>query len=98
MWEIENMDTAVRIARELAENVSVPFAGAVFRPHAAIDALSSEEKGSEILKAAEQAGFELACGLTGKMTTETLSAVSQPLIGQEEYTQYMNGMRADAGE
>ena len=94
-WEIENMDTVLRIAREFAEDASVPFAGAVLRPHAAM-ALGSEEKGPEILKAAEQSGFELAS--TGEMKAETLSAVSQPLIGQEEYRQYMNQMRTSAGE
>lgn len=94
-WEIENMDTVVRIVREFAEDASVPFAGAVLRPHASM-ALGSEEKRAEILKAAEQAGFELASN--GEMKLETLSAVSQPLIGQEEYRQYLNQVRASAGE
>ena len=92
-WEIENMDTVVRIVRELAENASVPFEGPVLRPHAGM-ALSPQGKPSEILQAAEQAGFELAS--TGKIQADTLSAVSQPLIGREEYKQYMNQMRAAA--
>lgn len=92
-WEIENMDTVVRIARELAENASVPLAGPLLRPHAAM-ALSPQGKPSEILQAAEQAGFELASA--GKIQAETLSTVSQPLIGREEYRQYMNQMRAAA--
>ncbi|MFC2079306.1 flavodoxin family protein [Candidatus Bipolaricaulota bacterium] len=94
-WEIENMDTVVRIARELAEDASVPLAGPLLRPHAAM-ALSPQGKPSEILQAAEQAGFELAS--TGKIRAETLSTVSQPLIGQEEYRQYMNQMRAGASK
>lgn len=81
-WEIENLDTVVRIARELAEDVSVPFAGTVLRPHAAM-ALNSGEKSREVLDAAEQAGFELATTVT--MLSKTLALVSQPLIDQENY-------------
>jgi len=94
-WEIENMDTVVRIAREFAEDASIPLVGAVLRPHAAM-ALSPQGKPSEILQASEQAGFELAS--TGKIRAETLSTVSQPLIGQEEYRQYLNRMRASPSE
>jgi len=91
-WEIENMDTVVRIAHELAEDASVPLAGPLLRPHAAM-ALSPAGKPSEILQAAEQAGFELAS--TGTIQAETLAMVSQPLIGQEEYRRYMNQVRPD---
>ena len=94
-WEIENMDTVVRIVQEFAEDVSVPFVGPVLRPHAAM-ALSPQGKPSEILQAVEQAGFELAT--SGTILAGTLSTVSQPLIGQEEYLQYMNQMRTGAGE
>lgn len=94
-WEIENMDTVVRIVREFAEDASVPFAGAVLRPHAGM-ALGPQGKPTEILQAVEQAGFELAS--TGEIQAETLSTVSQPLIRQEEYRQYMNQMRAGASE
>lgn len=94
-WEIENTDTVVRIVREFAEDASVPFAGAVLRPHAAM-ALSPQGKASEILRAAEQAGFELAS--TGKIQADTLTEVSQPLIGQEEYRQYLNQMHVGASE
>jgi len=94
-WEIENLDTVVRIVRELAEDASVPFAGAVLRPHAAM-ALRPQGKAPEILQAAEQAGFELAS--TGEIESETLAAVSQPSIGQEEYRQHLNQMRVDRSD
>lgn len=93
-WEIENLDTVVRIVRELAEDASVSFAGAVLRPHAAV-ALGVEARAAEILGSVEQAGFELAS--TGGIRRETLSAVSRPVITQEEYRQYLNTMRAAAG-
>ncbi|MCK5585341.1 NAD(P)H-dependent oxidoreductase [Candidatus Bipolaricaulota bacterium] len=91
-WELENFDTVVRIARELAEDVSVPFAGAVLRPHAAM-ALGSE-KSQEVLDAAEQAGFELAT--SGSMSSETLALVSQPLVDQEQYREHLNAMTKKA--
>ncbi len=92
-WEIENTDTVVRIARELAEDASVPFAGAVLRPHAAM-AFGPGGDAAGILLAAKQAGLELAS--TGEIRAETLAAVSQPMIGQKEYRQHFNQMRTDA--
>jgi multimeric flavodoxin WrbA len=89
-WEIENMDTVVRIARELAEDASIPFVGPVLRPHAGM-ALSSQGKPGAILQAAEQAGFELAS--SGEIKPETLAAVSESLVGQEEHRQHLNRMR-----
>jgi hypothetical protein len=53
-------------------------------------------KPTEILQAVEQAGFEFAS--TGEIQAETLSTVSQPLIRQEEYRQYLNKMRTGASE
>jgi hypothetical protein len=86
-WEIENCDTVVHIVKELAEDASVAFAGAVLRPHAAM-ALSPRGRASEILQAAEDAGYELAS--TGRISEETLATGSQPVIGREAYRQAWN--------
>lgn len=83
-WEIANMDTVVRIVRELAEDASVPFVGPVLRPHAHA-ALRPGAKCQEILNAAEQAGFELAS--QGAIQASTLALVSQPVVTHEEYLQ-----------
>lgn len=91
-WELGNFDTVVRIARELAEDASVPFAGAVLRPHASL-AFHSKER-TAILDAAERAGVELAT--SGAMSPETLAAVSQPVIAEEEYRKYLNEMNEGA--
>lgn len=91
-WELGNFDTVVRIARELAENASVPFAGAVLRPHASL-AFHSEER-TAILDAVERAGTELA--KSGAMSPETLAAVSQPVVSEEEYRKYLNKMNEQA--
>jgi len=83
-WEKENFEVVLHIARELAENGSVEFAGAILRPHAFImgsrDQLS--EDGRAVLDAARKAGRELA--MEGKMSEATLEAVSRPLIGEDQ--------------
>ncbi len=84
-YEIGNMDTVVRIVRELAEDASVEFAGALLRPH------TSELKsggmitpgGQSVLDAAHTAGCDLIRG--GTMKPETLAAVSRPLISLEDF-------------
>ncbi|MFA4932023.1 MAG: flavodoxin family protein [Caldisericia bacterium] len=81
--EIENCDTVVRIVKELAEDASVEFAGAVLRPHA--DAMRAGGKvtrdGQAVLDAVRKAGNELVG--QGRMSQETLAAVSRPLIPEE---------------
>ena len=81
-WEVENLDTVVRVARELAEDASISFAGALLRPHAYV-ALRPGPTAEEILSAAEQAGFELAT--QGVISGSALAAVSRPAISREEY-------------
>lgn len=79
-WEMENMDTLLRIARELAEDASVEFGGALLRPHASYMLSDGEitPAGREVLAAARQAGIELAT--LGTMNEATLRLVSQPLV------------------
>jgi multimeric flavodoxin WrbA len=84
-WEMGNFDTVVRIARELAEDASVEFAGAVLRPHAYLMKDNGEltKDGEAVQGAARSAGYELA--QEGSMKRETLEKVSRPLISQEEF-------------
>lgn len=84
-WELGNFDTVVRIVRELAEDASVDFGGAVLRPHADAMMHGGEvtKPGRAVLDAAKRAGFELAAN--GKMSEEALMAVSRPLIPREEF-------------
>jgi multimeric flavodoxin WrbA len=78
--EVENCDTVVRIVKELAEDASVEFAGAVLRPHS--DAMRAGGKvtqdGQTVLDAVRRAGNELIG--QGKMSQETLKTISRPLI------------------
>lgn len=83
-WEMGNFGTVARIAEELAENASVPFAGAVLRPHVFLmwrdGALTPE--GEAVLAAVRSAGHELA--RDGVMKDETLERVARPLISRED--------------
>jgi multimeric flavodoxin WrbA len=89
-WEMGNFDTVVRIARELAEDASVEFAGAVLRPHAYLMKQDGEltEDGEAVQEAARRAGYELA--KEGRMKQETLDMVSRALIFQEELRRRYN--------
>ena len=80
-WELGNFGTVVRIAEELAEDTSVEFAGAVLRPHS--QQLRVSDKAEEIYAAARSAGRQLV--EEGKIAPETLSGISCPLIGEEEF-------------
>lgn len=79
-WEKGNFGTVLRIAEELAEDVSVEFAGAVLRPHAHF-LREDNEKTRNVLKAAKQAGYQLV--KEGRMSPETLKVVSRELISLE---------------
>ena len=81
-WELGNFDRVVHIVEELAETSSVEFAGSLLRPHAR-RMNEKPDKAEEILDAAREAGFQLATN--GSMSSETLQAISKPLISQEEY-------------
>ncbi len=85
-WEVENLDVVLHIAEEMAANASVPFAGAVLRPHAMamLDATRQQTTpaGQKVLAAAQQAGRELV--ELGEMQAETLAAVSAPLVSEPE--------------
>jgi multimeric flavodoxin WrbA len=89
-WEKENMGTVVRIAKELAEDISVEFAGAVIRPHAFLMKKdgSLTKEGQAIVGAACRAGRQLV--EDGRMKSETLEAVSHPLISEEELRDWCN--------
>ena len=86
-WEKDNLDTVVRIAEEIAANTSVEFSGALLRPHASL-MNENKEKGEEVLGAAKSAGTQLI--KEGKISPETLDAISQPLISQKELLERSN--------
>ena len=86
-WEIGNFGTVLRIAEELAKDVSVEFAGAVLRPHAYL-MVENKEKAKKVTKALREAGYELV--KKGRMSKSLLEVISQPLVSEEEYRCSLN--------
>jgi multimeric flavodoxin WrbA len=78
--EVENCDTIVRVVRELAEDASVEFAGAILRPLAQAMRTHGKitEDGAAVLDAVRRAGMELV--EQGRMSQETLKMISRPLV------------------
>jgi multimeric flavodoxin WrbA len=90
-WELGNMDTVVRIVRELAEDASVPFTGALLRPHASLlrdQDRNISTKGETVLQAARTAGIQLI--QDGVLDPDLLQVISQPLIAEQDYLQMLN--------
>jgi multimeric flavodoxin WrbA len=81
-WEMGNFGTVVRIVRELCEDASVEFAGAVLRPHFS-SMRRNEEKAREVLEASRKAGYQLVG--EGRMSDDVLESVGQPLISHEDW-------------
>jgi multimeric flavodoxin WrbA len=97
-WEKENLDTVVRIAKELAEVMSIEFAGAVLRPHAFLMKKKGEltSDGASVIEAAKKAGYELI--KYGQLSKEIIDAISRPLIAQKELIKKYNAaVRKHAG-
>lgn len=88
-WETGNFGTGLRIAEELAKDVGQELAGAVLRPHAFL-INEKKEKAEEVLKATKRAGFQLV--KEGQISKEVLSAISQPLVSEEELRKWYNDL------
>ncbi|UCH31406.1 MAG: flavodoxin family protein, partial [Candidatus Bathyarchaeota archaeon] len=86
-WELGNFGTVLRIAEEIAEDMSVEFGGAVLRPHASL-MRKKTEKVNEVLAALRQAGVELVT--KGRMAKDLLETISQPLVSEEAYRRVLN--------
>ncbi|MFX0107713.1 MAG: flavodoxin family protein [Candidatus Hodarchaeota archaeon] len=80
-WERDNLGTVLRIAEEIAEDVTVDFAGAILRPHASLMNEYEEEK-TEILKTIRRVGQQLI--EKGTMSEKDLESISRPLVSEEE--------------
>ncbi len=94
-WEIGNFDKVVRIAEDVAKSVDVEFSGAILRPHASL-MNENKEKGEEVLSATKSAGCQLV--REGKISSDTLETISQPLISEIEFRERYNKMYQTAKE
>ncbi len=88
-WELGNFETVVRIAKELALDASLEFAGAVLRPHAS-ELADYPDKARDVIVAAKKAGFQLIS--QGQLRKETLDTISQPLVPEADLRQNYNAM------
>ncbi|MBU0684410.1 MAG: NAD(P)H-dependent oxidoreductase, partial [Candidatus Thermoplasmatota archaeon] len=80
-YEKGNFGTVLRIAKEVANDASVQFAGALLRPHAQLLARGGS-KADRVLEAAKESGRELVA--TGRISKRLIEAVGKPLILEEE--------------
>jgi multimeric flavodoxin WrbA len=89
-WEMDNFDPMLAHVRARCRNINREFAGALLRPHSsALKIMTS--KGipiNDIFEAAKKAGHQLV--KEGEMSSETLAAISRPLMPLHEYVQNMN--------
>jgi multimeric flavodoxin WrbA len=89
-WEIESFDPLLAHIRAFCENVSMDFAGALLRPHGAT--LNAGSAGgarvNEVTGAAREAGRQLV--RDGRMTEETLEAMSRPLVPKDMFMNSSN--------
>jgi multimeric flavodoxin WrbA len=89
-WELDNFDPLVAQVRGMCRSTSREFAGALLRPHGPTFGmmLRTGAPVGDVLDAATEAGRQLV--ETGRMSEETLSAVSRPLVSLEAYVQNNN--------
>lgn len=86
-WEMGNFNTVLRIAKELALDVNVEFAGALLRPHAFL-MVENKDRARVILSSTKQAGYQLL--VDGKLPEDLLKVISQPLISEEKFRERQN--------
>jgi multimeric flavodoxin WrbA len=89
-WEMDNFDPLLVHMKAMCKNADREFAGALLRPHGGVLRRMLQEGISvkDILDAAREAGRQLVA--EGKMSAETLQAVSRKLIPQERLVQKAN--------
>jgi multimeric flavodoxin WrbA len=90
LWEMENFDPILAHMEAYSQNMDKEFAGALLRPHAPALALMMQdgEALNEIVEAAKQAGRQLVA--EGRMSVETLAAVSRELLPAQEFVSRLN--------
>ena len=94
-WERDNFDPLIMHIQAYCKNANAEFAGALLRPHG--EALRSMlDMGmpiKDVLDAAKEAGRQLAT--TGKISADTLNAVSRDLLPRDMYLQVANASLSD---
>jgi len=95
-WEKGNCGTAVRVAKELAADMSIRYAGALLRPHGSFILHHGEptDAGRRVLDAARKAGGELI--EKGDFSRAVRREVSRPLVPRGELRTRYNWAYSDS--
>jgi multimeric flavodoxin WrbA len=89
-WEMDNFDPLLVHMRAACKNLGSEFAGALLRPHgpALRGMLEMGAPVDDVLASAKEAGRQLV--EDGRMSAETLAAVSRELLPLERYVKVIN--------
>ncbi len=89
-WEMDNFDALVTHVQAIGRNISMEFAGALLRPHGPVlkGMMDQGMDMSDVFEAAKDAGRQLV--RDGKMSPDTLKAVSRDLLSKEQYLTIVN--------
>lgn len=89
-WELDNFDALITHVRAIGRNINMEYAGALLRPHGpALKGMMDQGMDmSDIFEAAKNAGRQLV--RDGKMSPDTLKAVSRDLLSKEQYLTIVN--------
>ena len=89
-WEIDNFDPLLAHMKAMCKNADREFAGALLRPHGGVmrRMIQGGIQVSDIFEAAKEAGRQLV--VDGRMSPETLKAVSRELMTIEQCVQGAN--------
>ena len=89
-WEIDNFDPLISHMKAASLNIGKKFKNALLRPHASAiqPMLDSGMIPNDIFQAAKESGRQLV--EEGKISKETLDAVSQPLMSRGSYIETYN--------
>ena len=89
-WELDNFDALVAHIQAIGRNLNMEFAGALLRPHGPVLKWMMDQgmDVSDIFEAAKEAGRQLV--RDGKMSPDTLRAISRKLLSKEQYLMIVN--------
>jgi len=88
-WEMDNFDPLLAQFKTMCDVIGFEFAGALLRPHGpALPAMQKAGRAKDVLKAAHDAGEQLV--RDGRMSPETLKAVSRKLMPRALYLAISN--------
>jgi hypothetical protein len=90
LWELENFKPLLAHIEAYCNNMVRDFAGALLRPHSPAMALVMADGAAidDIFRAAKEAGRQLI--EDGKISVDTLEAVSRNLMPGEEFVDRLN--------